>query len=66
MMRISENLITVPPTLEGVGAGLRRTADEIGDVERRLRGSAVHWSRDWESSYNDRVMERVTAFLAES
>jgi hypothetical protein len=26
----------------------------------------VRWSRDWESSYNDRVMERVTAFLAES
>jgi glycosyltransferase involved in cell wall biosynthesis len=66
MTQISENLITVPPTLEGVGAGLRRAADEIGDVERRLRGSAVRWSRDWESSYNDRVMERVTAFLAES
>ena len=64
MAAISPNLITVPPTLAGVVAGLRDAVASTGDVERRVRGGQVRWSRDWRDSLHDDLMERVESFLA--
>ena len=63
MARISPNLITVEPTLEGVAAGLREAARRVDDFDGRARGSAVHWSRDWDDSFDDDLMQRVESFL---
>ena len=38
-------------------------AAAVEDVARRVDGSRVAWSRDWDESFGDALMERVTALL---
>jgi glycosyltransferase involved in cell wall biosynthesis len=61
---ISPNLITAEPSVDGIAAGLSEAAASVEDFERRARGSAVRWSREWDGSFDDALLERVTAFLA--
>jgi hypothetical protein len=66
LTRISENLVAVEPTLEGVVDGLRHAVANAGDVQRRVSGAAVDWSADWDSALDDEVMRGVASFLAAS
>jgi glycosyltransferase involved in cell wall biosynthesis len=63
MAAISPNLITVEPSVEGVQAGLREAVARVDDYERRTEGSHVHWSRDWDDSFDNPLIDRVTSFL---
>jgi glycosyltransferase involved in cell wall biosynthesis len=63
MAAISPNLITVEPTVEAIAAGLRAAEAGVEDFERRARGSAVRWSRDWNRSFDDGLVARIAAFL---
>jgi hypothetical protein len=63
MAAISPNLITADPGIEGIAAALCQAAAAAEDVERRVRGSAVRWSRDWDESFGDELLARVSAFL---
>jgi glycosyltransferase involved in cell wall biosynthesis len=63
MAGISSNLITVEPSIEGLGAGLREAVAGVDDFARRARGSQVNWSREWDDSFDDRVIDRVASFL---
>ena len=60
---ISPNLVAVEPTLESVVSGLRDAVAAVDDAERRVRGGAVRWSRDWGESFDDQLMDRVEGFL---
>jgi hypothetical protein len=60
---ISANLITAEPTLEGIAAALSQAADAVDDFERRVRGSDVRWSRDWDQTFDDALMRRVAELL---
>ncbi len=64
MAAISENLITARPTVEDVAAALLEAGRDVGDAERRERGSHVHWSVDWNRSFDDELMARIEGFLA--
>jgi hypothetical protein len=61
---ISPNLIAAEPSIEGVAGALCEAAAGAGEVERRLRGSRVDWSRDWDESFDDALMARVERWLA--
>jgi glycosyltransferase involved in cell wall biosynthesis len=63
MATISSNLLTVEPSIQGICTGLREAAAGIDDVGRRVRGSDVRWSRDWDDSFDDELIERVASFL---
>jgi len=63
MAAISSNLVTAEPSVDGIAAGLREAAAGVEDFERRARGSAVRWSRDWNRSFDDALLARVIAFL---
>jgi glycosyltransferase involved in cell wall biosynthesis len=63
MAAISSNLITVEPSVDGLTEGLREAAAGVDDLERRVQGSNVHWSRDWSRSFDDDLMARVMSFL---
>ncbi|MCW3067057.1 MAG: hypothetical protein JWN32_4229 [Solirubrobacterales bacterium] len=63
MAAISSNLLAVEPTIDGVAAGLRAAAAGVEDVERRARGSAVRWSREWDRSFDGALLDRVDALL---
>jgi glycosyltransferase involved in cell wall biosynthesis len=60
---ISANLVAAAPTVDGIAQGLAAAAEAAGDVERRARGSAIRWSTDWDASFGDEVLDRLTDFL---
>lgn len=60
---LSPNLIPVEPGVESIVAGLREAVGGAGDAERRVRGSRVNWSRDWDESFDDALMGRLEKFL---
>ena len=64
MAAISGNLVTVPPSLEGVISGLREAAQGVDDYARRVEGAAVSWSRDWDDSLNPELMRKVISLVA--
>jgi hypothetical protein len=63
MAAISPNLLAVEPTVEAIAAGLHEATAAVGDVEGRARGSAVRWSRDWDRSFDDVLLARLSGFL---
>ena len=60
---ISGNLICAEPGIDSVAGALVAAAAAVEDVARRVDGSRVAWSRDWDESFGDALMERVTALL---
>jgi hypothetical protein len=63
MAAISPILLAVEPSVDGIAQGLRDAAAAVDDVDRRARGSAVRWSRDWNESFDDELLARVESFL---
>ena len=61
---ISTNMIVAKPTVDGIAAGLRQAAAEVGDYERRVSGSRVDWSTSWDRSFDAGIMSRIAEFLA--
>jgi hypothetical protein len=57
---ISPNLVAGEPTVEGLARVLCAAADRAGEA----RDSAVRWSRSWDESFDDALLDRVTALLA--
>jgi hypothetical protein len=63
MAQISPNIVTAPPTIEGVADGLRHAAAGAEDAERRARGADVRWARDWNAAFPDELLDRLLAAL---
>ncbi len=64
MSAISDNLLTAEPTVAAVAEALREATAQASDVERRIRGSQVNWSRDWSQSLGDELIGWVLAQCA--
>jgi hypothetical protein len=60
---ISPSLIGAEPTIDGIAAALAAAAEAAGDVEARLRGSALRWSAGWDASFDDALLDRVIGAL---
>ena len=60
---ISPNLIAAEPTVDGIADGLQAAAARAGDTDGRVRASAIRWSTDWDTSFGDELLDRVTGFL---
>jgi hypothetical protein len=63
MSAISANLITAEPGVDAIAAALGQAASGVDDFERRARGAEVRWSKEWNRSFNDELLERVVSFL---
>jgi glycosyltransferase involved in cell wall biosynthesis len=61
---ISTNLIAAEPTTEGIAQALLTAAEAAEDASRRVKGSAVSWSSDWNDSFPGDLLERLEAYLA--
>lgn len=61
----SANLLPVPPTIDGIAAGLAEAIRRADDLERRVAGSRVAWSRSWTESFDAPLLERLGTFLAD-
>jgi glycosyltransferase involved in cell wall biosynthesis len=62
---ISRNLIVAEPNLDSVTESICEAIEGVGDYERRVRGAAVNWPTDWESSFNEDVVDRIVSLLDE-
>jgi glycosyltransferase involved in cell wall biosynthesis len=60
---ISANLLAPAPTVTGVAAAIAHAAASVTDYETRAAGAAVDWSRDWNESFSDAVIDRVLRLL---
>jgi hypothetical protein len=65
MAAISPNLITAEPAIDAIAAALLHAAAGAGDAERRLHGSRVAWSRDWDTSFDAALLDRLAGFLTD-
>jgi hypothetical protein len=63
MAAISPNIVAAAPGIDDIAAALCEAAAAVEDAERRVRGSRVAWSRNWDVSFGDDLLDRVTAFL---
>ena len=63
MSEISPNLLAAPPTLTGIAQALCDASERVGDFGLRVRGSHVAWSRDWNDSFSDSLLDHVMALL---
>jgi glycosyltransferase involved in cell wall biosynthesis len=63
MAEISENLIAVAPTIDGVVSGLRDAVAAADDHAGRVRAADVNWSRDWRTSFDARLLAEIGAAL---
>ena len=53
-------VVLVLSTLAIVGLGAR--SSDLG-FERRSAGAAVNWSRDWQASFPDELLERIEGLV---
>ncbi len=60
---ISPNLIPGPPDQAGVVEGLRVAAGRIGEFDERVAGAAVDWPNDWNETFDDDLLARITETL---
>ena len=60
---ISANLLCAEPGVGSVTAALQAAAASADDVERRVAGSEVRWSSDWDRSFDDATIGRVVELL---
>ena len=64
LAEISPNLIAAEPSVEGVAGGLRLAAAGVEEVDRRVRGSKVNWSRSWDQAFSPELLDQVERYLA--
>jgi hypothetical protein len=62
---ISSNLIAVAPTIDALSEALRRAAEGVENFDRRAAGAHVDWSRDWDVSFGDPLLDRIAAALGQ-
>ena len=58
---ISPNLIAAQPTVASIAEALVQASGAATDFPRRIAGSEVAWSQDWERSFSDELLDRVLA-----
>ena len=63
MAAISSNILAVDPRLDSLASGLADAVARAEDFDGRARGAAVRWSRDWDQSFDDALMQRVEDLL---
>ena len=60
---ISGNLVAAAPDVGAVAAAIGAAVAGAGDGERRAAGSRVAWSRDWDTSFSDALLDAVIELL---
>jgi hypothetical protein len=60
---ISPNLIGVDAAIEELAQAIAGAVAAADDVDRRLQGTAVRWSRDWDMSFDEALLVTIVTFL---
>ena len=60
---ISPDLLVAPATVEGLTDALRDAAIRVEDADTRAHGGELVWSRSWLQTFDDELIDGVTALL---
>jgi hypothetical protein len=60
---ISQNLMGVEPTVDGIAEGLKLAAQRVGDHAARAEGATVEWATNWNEAFHPEFMRRLEHFL---
>jgi glycosyltransferase involved in cell wall biosynthesis len=60
---ISANLVAAEPSVDAIAGALGAAAAAVDDAGRRIAGATVAWSRDWDDSFGDELLDRVAGWL---
>jgi glycosyltransferase involved in cell wall biosynthesis len=63
LWQISENFVPVAPGIVSIAEGLREAVENVGDIERRVRGAMVNWSRSWDDTFDAAFMARLREMI---
>jgi glycosyltransferase involved in cell wall biosynthesis len=63
MRAISTNLIAAEPSIDAIADSLCAASGQAEDVQQRARGAAVNWSRNWETSLPDELLNWTETML---
>jgi hypothetical protein len=63
LSEISSNIIAVEPTIESISLGMKEAVARIEDYDARAQGSRVRWCTNWDETFDDEFMNRVTEFI---
>lgn len=66
MARISSNLLSAVPTIDGVTAELEAARALVADHDKRRAGAGVRWATDWDTALDARRMDRLATWLSDS
>jgi hypothetical protein len=58
---ISPNLIAAEPSIGAIAAALGEAVARVEDVEARAAGSHVAWSRDWDETFGEELLDAISA-----
>lgn len=64
MSAISENIIAVPPTLNGLKAGLVAALKRVDNFAARVEASQLNWSTSWDETFNPKVIQQIRQWIA--
>jgi glycosyltransferase involved in cell wall biosynthesis len=63
MAAISSNLIVAEPSTGAIAAALHAAATKAPDAAGRLAGARVQWSKSWDESFPDELLDRIAGAL---
>ncbi len=63
LSEISPNLVPATATVGGIAKALAVAAERASNLDGRLRGTEVAWSRSWGQSFDEPLIDWITAVL---
>jgi SAM-dependent methyltransferase len=63
MSAISNNIIAVPPTLNGLKAGLVAALTRVDDFAARVEASRLNWCRNWDETFNPAIVRQLCEWI---
>ena len=63
MESISNNIIAVPATVQGIKEGLIQALRNVDNFESRVAGAQIHWHTRWSDAFGGAVMDKLKRFI---
>jgi hypothetical protein len=63
LQALSSNLVAVAPTVAAITAGIHEAVRRTPDLDARVAGASVRWSRDWRTSFDEALLRRLGEWL---
>jgi hypothetical protein len=60
---ISTNIVAIPPTQDGIKAGLVEALARVDNIQERVAGARVNWPLSWAEAFHDEFMLKLRRFI---